>query len=621
MAIPLIKPAHIRLGVFLYDLSMVSLAWLGGFWLRFNLEEIPPHYLNFAVFSLPLVLVVQGLVFWYFGLYRGVWRFASLPDLIRIFRAVVLGLGLSALAIFFWNRMELTPRSVFPLYGLLLLGSTSGSRLAYRLLKDYNTGWEGSQRVLIVGAGKTGEMLVRDLLRDRNRAYRPVAFVDDDPAKFRREIHGVGVRGGILDIPAVARKMSVDLILIALATATAKEMRQVVDHCEKAGIPFRTLPRIQDLASGSVTLAELRAVSIEDLLGREPVKLDWEGIQQWLAGKRVLITGGGGSIGGELCRQVASQGPEELILLDASEYNLYETENRLAKSHPGLKLTALLGDVSDWKAVEHVMTTRRPDIVFHAAAYKHVPILESQVREAVKNNVLGTWNVARAADRAGVSVFVLISTDKAVNPANVMGASKRVAEIFCQNFSRLSKTKFVTVRFGNVLGSSGSVVPLFKKQIAAGGPVTVTHPDITRYFMTIPEACQLILQAAFLGRGGEIFVLDMGDPIKISYLAEQMIRLSGKTPGEDVEIIFTGLRPGEKLFEELFHESEPLTKTGHNKIFLARVREMEWESLMETMARMEQGVEAFDTPALRAVMEMLVPENRFDGKGGGDSAG
>jgi FlaA1/EpsC-like NDP-sugar epimerase len=455
-------------------------------------------------------------------------------------------------------------------------------------------------------------MLVRDLLRKKGHEYLPVAFVDDKPRRHGQDLHGVPVVGYCEEIPEVINRLDIEIIMLAVPSAKAGQMRHLVELCEKSGVPFQTVPPLDALMSGLVSINELREVSIEDILGREPVSLDWEGIRRGLVGKTILVTGGGGSIGSELCRQIAALEPARLVLLENSEYNLYTLEMELANRFPGVQRVACLGDVRDAAKVEQLFSEQKPNVVFHAAAYKHVPLLENQLREALHNNVLGTRNVALAADRHGCSEFVLISTDKAVNPTNVMGASKRVAEIFCQNLDSHSATCFITVRFGNVLDSAGSVVPLFRKQIQAGGPVTVTHPDMERYFMTIPEAAQLILQAAVLGKGGEIFVLDMGEPVKILYLAEQMIRLSGKEPYKDINIVFSGLRPGEKLYEELFHEQEKLERTEHGKILLARYRKVGWDELTATLDEMAAACTTFDSPRLLEMLTGLVPENRIE---------
>jgi FlaA1/EpsC-like NDP-sugar epimerase len=422
------------------------------------------------------------------------------------------------------------------------------------------------------------------------------------------KVHGVPVLGTIERLPELAGEVAAEMLLIAMPSATNTQMQRVVELCEQTGVPFRTVPRLQDVVAGRMTFNELKEVAIEDLLGREAVQLDWTAIRTGLSGKRVFVTGGGGSIGSEVCRQVARLGVESLTILEASEFNLYRINQELRREFPELLINALIGDCTDSATTERAMALARPQVVFHAAAFKHVPLLQTQVREAFRNNVIGTQVVAQAADRHNVGVFVLISTDKAVNPTSVMGACKRVAEIFCQNFSARSATRFITVRFGNVLDSAGSVVPLFREQIRAGGPVTVTHPEISRYFMTIPEACQLILQAGVLGDGGEIFALDMGEPVKISYLAEQMVRLANKLPGRDINIVYTGLRPGEKLFEELFHAQESYQSTRHAKIFLAQPRSMSWELLNAQLRQAAQAVQDYDEDALRRCLTGLLPE-------------
>lgn len=595
-----------------HDLVMIPIAWFAAYYLRFNLGAIPEIYLKQAVAILPLVVVIQGAAFWYFGLYRGVWRFASVPDLMRILKAIVTGVLVSALAIFLITRMQDVPRSIFPLYALTLILLLGGPRMIYRWIKERQLYASAAQRALIVGAGRAGEMLVRDVLRDQGYGYQPAGFVDDAPRKRGMEIHGVRVLGSCDDIPIVCRQQAIDLILIAIPSANSREMRRIVARCEEAAVPMRTLPRFQDLVVGRSVVSELREIFIEDLLGREPVSLNWDRIRESIKGKTVLITGGGGSIGAELCRQVARLAPDALVVFDNSEFNLYSIDLEMRGQYPALDLHSRLGDVCDAAAVRRVFVEYQPEIVFHAAAYKHVPMLEINAREALRNNVLGTRNVALAADEHRCETFVLISTDKAVNPTNVMGASKRVAEMFCQYMGRKSEaTRFITVRFGNVLDSAGSVVPLFRKQIAAGGPVTVTHPEVKRYFMTIPEACQLIMEAAAVGRGEEVFVLDMGEPVRIRYLAEQMIRLAGKSPGTDVEIVFTGLRPGEKLFEELFHSSETLVQTPHEKLLLARSRSVDWARFEAAVAEIESRCASYDAPGARKLLSDLVPEYTF----------
>ena len=597
-----------RTAAFAHDLIMVPMAWFCAYWLRYDLETIPEAFLERALLLCPLVLVIQGAVFWYFGLYRGVWRFASVHDLIRISKAVLAGVAVLAVLVFLLTRMQYVPRSVLPLYAGLLFGLLGGSRLLYRWTKDHKLAHLTARRALIIGSGDAAEILIRDLLRRRERPYLPVALVDDNPGRQGREIHGVRVVGTVEDVPDLTRTLDVDLVLIAIPSVTPRQMRRVVTICEQAGVPFRTLPPLHHLVSGEVTVSVLRDVSIEDLLGRDPVSLDWTQLRAEIAGRRVLVTGGAGSIGSELCRQIVALAPARLVVLDKSESALFEVEHELGQHLGPEQLRIHLGDVCDPAMLDQIMRQHRPQLVFHAAAYKQVPMLEANLREATRNNVFGTRCVARAAIAHQCETFVLISTDKAVNPTNVMGASKRIAEIVCRDLGANAATRFVTVRFGNVLGSVGSVVPRFRQQIEAGGPVTVTHPEVARYFMTITEACQLIVQSALLGTGNEIFVLDMGESIRIRYLAEQMIRLSGRVPGEDIEIVYTGLRPGEKMNEELFHHDESLTATNHSKILRARTRDVERARVDALLARLEAACERFDEPAIEVALSELVPE-------------
>ena len=593
---------------FIHDTLMVPVAWFGALWLRFNFDVVPQAHLHTAEVWLPLVMAVQLAAFIYFGLYRGHWRFASMPDLVRIIKAVVVG-GVAAMAIIFmFTRLEDMPRSLIPLYMMLLVFLLGGPRFLYRWVKERNLYLGVGKRVIIVGAGRGGEMLVRDMLRDPEPSLQPIAFVDDNPKKRGIDIHGVRVAGSCDSIPTLVDELAIEMVIIAMPSASSRQIRYVVELCERADVPFRMLPKMADLIAGRVSTSALRKVSIEDLLGRDPVALDMPAIRAGLTGKCILISGGGGSIGSELCRQIARLEPARLVLLDHSEFNLYKIDYELNQAFPDLDIISVLGDVTDAVAVEHVFSTYRPAVVLHAAAYKHVPLLEPQAREAIHNNVVGTKTIADAASHFGCEIFVLVSTDKAVNPANIMGASKRIAEIYCQNLAQHSTTRYITVRFGNVLGSAGSVVPLFMEQIRQGGPVTVTHPEITRYFMTIPEASQLILQAGVMGKGGEIYVLDMGQPVKIVYLAEQMIRLSGFEPGSDIEIRFTGLRPGEKLYEELFHEKEALVSTAHNKILLAKHRSWDWESLQKLLASIDNACQSYDEAVIREIIHQFVPE-------------
>ena len=420
------------------------------------------------------------------------------------------------------------------------------------------------------------------------------------------EIHGIKVLGKVDDIYDITIKSEVDLIIIAIPSATSSEMQKIISFCEQTNLPIKTLPGLQDMVSMADALSDIREVSIEDLLGRDKVELDWQEVQKDILNKTILVTGGGGSIGKELCLQIANFNPSKLIILERSEFNLYKVEQAL--SNYAISAEAILGDLCDKNKVEHVISEYKPDVIFHAAAYKHVPILEREVREAVCNNIVGTKNIADIADKYVCNKFILISTDKAVNPTNILGITKRIAENYIENLNETSKTNYFTVRFGNVLGSDGSVVPLFREQISKGGPVTVTHPEVTRYFMTIREACQLILQAGSIGEGGEIFVLDMGKSIKINYLAEQMIRLSGLVPGKDIHIEYTGLRPGEKMHEELFYDYEMPEKTSHEKILLAKQQELT-ENFIKKIDAIIETVNIFDNEKIKLQLRELVPEN------------
>ncbi|MGR8929082.1 MAG: polysaccharide biosynthesis protein [Gammaproteobacteria bacterium] len=597
-----------RTSIFVHDLLMVPLAWFAAYWFRFNLDEIPDEYFYPALLFSPVVIGLQVSAYWTFGLYRGVWRFSSMPDLVRITKAVLAGSFSMVGFLFLFNRLEGLPRSVIPLYVLILLAFLCIPRFVYRFWKEKAFVERVGQRALIVGAGSAGEMLVRDFLSNPNSGYIPVIFADDQPSKFRREIRGIRVAGRVDQLPELIEQWEIDVVLIAIPSATDAQMRRIVEICESCAIPFQTLPSVKELLSGAVTTASLREVSITDILGRDPVRLDWQRIRDRLHGKVALVTGGGGSIGSELCKQLAKIRPSKLIVFDQCEFNLYQIDAELNRYFPGLVHQSVLGDVADALSVQRVVADSQPDVIFHAAAYKHVPLLEGQAREAVHNNLIGTKILAEAAIAAGVGRFVLISTDKAVNPSNVMGATKRAAEILCQNLNQTGVTRFMTVRFGNVLDSAGSVVPLFRGQIQAGGPVTVTHPDITRYFMTIPEACQLIMQAEAVGEGGEIFVLDMGEPVKIVYLAEQMIRLSGKVPGKDIAIEFVGLRPGEKLYEELFHDEEQLMETGYAKLRLAKARIYDNDSWFEKIHELARVCTQGDQAQSLNLLKDLVPE-------------
>lgn len=602
---------HPRAAVVGHDLLMVVFAWAAAGWVTGGPAAIPISINSIAVTELLVVLLLQGGVLWATDLYKGLWRFASFQDLWNIARACVFG-TVAIMAVLAFARGSVISQwiptvMVYPALLFVLLGLP---RMCYRFWKDSRfppaTTESGYKRVLILGAGRSGAMLEREL---RHRGgFDVVGFLDDDKRLRGSQVHGVPVLGPIDQLPRIGADYHADLSIIAMPSASNQQMQHIVEICELSEIDFRTLPTLQDLGSKATRIGDLKRVVIDDLLGRDPVSLEWESIRAGLVGKRVMITGGGGSIGSELCRQIARLNPVELVVIDHSEYSLYKIDHELRGEFHDLVFYSILGDICDPATVEKVIGEYKPDMIFHAAAYKHLPILQTQIREAFRNNVIGTMRVAEAAERHSVGTFVLISTDKAVNPANIMGATKRVAEMYCQNMNARSNSRFITVRFGNVLNSNGSVVPLFQEQIAKGGPVTVTHPEISRYFMTISEASQLIMQAGVLGSGGEIFVLDMGEPVKITYLAEHLIRLAGKEPGRDVEIVFTGLRPGEKLFEELFHELEPYEQTSHEKIFLAHPREADWDELRAELRSSELACRRYDTKTLQRVLLRLVPE-------------
>lgn len=603
----LISHIHPRLAVVFHDLFMVVIAWGLAKFLRYQLVP-PADQLGFASYEFPIVLAVQGLVFMWLGIYKGLWRFASLPDLWNITKVSVIGAAGIYLALFVYNRLDGVPRTVLVLYPLVLATLLSGPRLAYRYWKDTRLGiftTHRRQRVVVIGAGSAGEGLIRDLRRADD--YQVVGFIDDDASLRGTRIHGIPVLGATNQLPRLINNVAANMLLIARPSADITEMRRVVELCESSGVPFRTMPRLEDVVAGRAQRNELKEVAIEDILGRDTVELDWTAIRQSVSGKRVLVTGGGGSIGGELCRQLVRLGAAALTVVDVSEYNLYRIQRELLQVDPDVTFDGVLAHCSDVAAMESVFARTQPQLVFHAAAYKHVPLLQNQLREAFRNNVLVTRTVADIAVRHNVSRFVLISTDKAVNPTSVMGACKRIAEMYCQDMARHSETRFVTVRFGNVLDSVGSVVPLFREQIREGGPVTVTHPEMSRYFMTIPEACQLILQASALCGSSEIFALDMGEPVKIRELAEQMIRLAGQGASQHVGIVYTGLRPGEKLFEELFDPQENYAATQHSKIFQAASRNMPGDVLAARLDRAADAVADNDLPALREQVTALLP--------------
>lgn len=579
-----------RLLVAVHDLAMVAAGWLLLRWFA-GLAGAPPT--SALALELALAVAVQGLVFWRVGLYRGLWRFASVPDLVNIAIAAGVGLLLLLSALFLAGHLSEVPRRVLLPYPFLLLLLLGGPRLFYRLWKDYGMGAAhraGAARVLVLGAGQAGELLLRHLRR--HGAYQAVGLLDDRKALRGARVQGVPVLGGLDELPALARASAAQLLVIAMPSADSAQMQRAVRLCEDSGLPFRTVVRLTDgLDRHPGEDVELKEVAIEQLLGREPVRFDWQVLRQAVGGRRVLITGAGGSVGAELARQCVQAGVGRLVLLERDELALDAIAGELAGRVPGVVVPAL-ADCGEAAACQRLLRGGM-DFVFHAAACKQVPLLEGQPREALRNNVLASAVLARGCRSAGVGCFVLISTDKAIAPVSVLGASKRWAEIACQAILAGSHTRLAVVRFGNVLDSAGSVVPLFRRQIAAGGPVTVTHPDVSRYFMTIPEACQLILQASILGsEPASVFTLDMGRPVPIRELAEQLIRLSGKRPGQDIAIEYCGLRPGEKLHELAFHPDERQQRTAHPRVLRALPRPLDAAGAGRAIERLQQQLAA-----------------------------
>lgn len=595
-----------------HDLLWVPLAVFLAFWLRQNMGSLN-QLLTSNLFEMVAVMVpAQTLALLYCRVPRGIWRFVSLADVQRIFKSTLIGAALGFLALFLLDRLDGIPRSVIVLYPCILAAGTLGTRVALRWHVSQGLGSNGlivrpvGPSALVLGAGDAGELLVRDLLR--TGAYRPIALLDDAESKVGRELHGVPILGRTSTLASQLERLQPSAVLIAIPSAPGQLIRQIYDVCRAANVKCVTLPSIRELASGHLGVSRLREIQLEDLLGRQVVDIDRFALRGLLEGKRILVTGAGGSIGSELTRQIAVERPAQLVLVDHAEFNLYSIERELWEQHRTLPITATLADVADQGRMNEIFERHRPEIVLHAAAYKHVPMIEANPLAGIRTNVLGTTVVADLAMRYGTQTFVAVSTDKAVNPTNVMGASKRVAELYCQSLKGKSGTTFVVTRFGNVLGSAGSVVPLFQRQIEIGGPVTVTHPEITRFFMTIPEAVSLILQAAAMGKGEEVFVLDMGQPVRIVELAQQMIRLSGYEPDRDIEIVFTGLRAGEKLYEELFCLDEKAVPTSHPKILRAECATPEASDLLPKLDRLRRACGNGAEADLYRALKQIVPE-------------
>jgi FlaA1/EpsC-like NDP-sugar epimerase len=609
------------------DAGIVAFAWYFANLLRFNFD-IPPDSVAAITHLLPLVLGTNMVVFYMFNLYKGMWRYTSIDDLLNIIKASSISALIVATVVAFTHGLEGFARSAFVIDWVLTIFLIGGYRVGIRLYfwlgpKDRLSSFRllthfrlrkgersGARKLLILGAGDCGEKIYREIQDNASLRYEVVGFLDDDLAKVGKLLHGVPILGTTSELKTLAQRIGAEETLIAIPSATAAQMRALLARCEESGLPSKTVPGMGELIDGKVSIKAIRDVDYRDLLGREVIRLDENRIAGYLEKARVLVTGAGGSIGSELCRQICRFGPSCLILYERAESPLYEIDLELRTDYPGARVVPVLGDIRDRGQFSRALSDHQPQVVFHAAAYKHVPMMELQPWKAVRNNIVGTRHVMDLSKEHGVERFVLVSTDKAVRPANVMGASKRVAELLVQNQNGcgLNTTRFMTVRFGNVVGSVGSVVPLFKKQIERGGPVTVTHPEVTRYFMTIPEACQLILQAGAMGEGGEIFILDMGTPVRIVDMAKDLIRLSGFEPDADIKIEFVGLRPGEKLFEELITSGEGIVPTSHEKILVLRGKTCDQERLNAVIDDLTKLAEKQNGAGIKAKLQEIVED-------------
>lgn len=603
--------SRILLIIFL-DFVCIACSFFLSLWFRFELSfsGIPRNYFLCWQNTILIWCAISVLVFAVFQLYNSVWSFVSENELFRMIlaHACLFVIGFFCIHIFDIHM----PRSYYFIGFLLSFLSTTALRFSYRFIRrmkvvfERGTGEQKIDRIMIIGAGEAGRMLIREFAHSQFLSSRVVCLIDDNSSKFRKMLSGVRIVGNRYDIPEMVKKYDVNKIIYAIPSGSAKVRKEILQICSTTKCEVQTIPGMYQLINEDVSVSKLKKVEIQDLLGREPIRINIDEIRKYISGKVIMVTGGGGSIGSELCRQIAKSNPKQLLIFDIYENNAYDIQMELKRKYPALDLVVLIGSVRNTARLDVVLGKYRPEIVFHAAAHKHVPLMEDSPNEAIKNNVFGTYKMAQAAVKYGVKKFVLISTDKAVNPTNIMGASKRLCEMVVQMMNRESDTEFVAVRFGNVLGSNGSVIPLFEKQIAQGGPVTVTHPDITRFFMTIPEAVSLVLQAGYYAKGGEIFVLDMGEPVKIDSMARDLIRLSGFEPDVDIAVVYTGLRPGEKLYEELLMEEEGLQDTENKLIHIGKPIEMDDEKFKEQLKRLEA---AYKTEAdnMKDIVAEIVP--------------
>lgn len=602
-----------RLIILIADILAVILAYGLALWLRFDMRysKIPDQYLTGYMYYAVLACVITVASYSVAKLYRSVWTYAGISEVLRTFATSIIAAGITGIT--FSISITRMPISFYLVGWALMFGFTAAIRLMYRLLRRALMRSESAreangrqQNIMIVGAGASGLMLLEEYRTSYYLTDHVKIFIDDNEQKWHKYLDGVRIEGGRDKIIESVEKYKIDKIILAMPSADRKDIKAILEICNQTNCQIQTVPGVYQLVNGEVNVSKLRNVEIEDLLGRDPIKVNLDEILGYVKGKTVLVTGGGGSIGSEICTQLAEHEVGHLIIFDIYENNAYDIQQKLKWNHPELNLTVLIGSVRNMHRINSVMKKYEPDVVFHAAAHKHVPLMEDSPNEAIKNNVFGTYKTASAAGRNHVKKFVLISTDKAVNPTNIMGASKRMCEMIVQTLNHFYETDFVAVRFENVLGSNGSVIPLFKKQIAAGGPVTVTHPDIIRYFMTIPEAVSLVLQAGAYAKGGEIFVLDMGEPVKIADLAKNLIRLSGYKLGEDIEIEYTGLRPGEKLYEELLMDEEGLQDTENKMIHIGKPIDMDEEKFMHQLIQLRDAANE-DSDAIRAMVKEIVP--------------
>ena len=603
------------------DTILINISYILSLFIRFDGNIAGGQFTSYLMKykeHFIFITLIKLIIYIWFKLYKPVWKYASIGELMSIVMTSII--SNAAVLSYTVIRQDMLPRSIYILAALLDMVLIGGVRFSFRAVTTVGNNLlnNGNHKsVMIVGGGDAGAMVIREYKNHTQLNSKPVAIIDDNLEKQGQLINGVPVVGTRKDIPAVAKKLKIDEIIIAMPSASKKEIKDIVEIAKTTKCKLKIVPGMFEIIDGKVNISNIRDVSIEDLLGREEVKVDLSEISTYLTNRVVLVTGGGGSIGSELCRQIANFKPKKLIILDIYENNAYDIQNELLRKHKNLNLKTLIASIRDKERIMELMEKERPEVIFHAAAHKHVPLMEESPKEAIKNNVFGTLNLAQAADKYGVDKFVMISTDKAVNPTNIMGASKRICEMIVQSMNSTSKTDFVAVRFGNVLGSNGSVIPLFKKQIAEGGPVTVTHEEVIRYFMTIPEAVQLVIQAGAMARGGEIFILDMGEPVKILDLAKDLIRLSGYEPYVDIPIEITGLRPGEKLFEELLLDEEGITATKHNKIFIGKPIFTDYKLLLKSLDEVNKIIKNGTDEELKDYIKTIVPnyaENKEDKK-------